>query len=544
MSLGRYLSLVNSAVIFIIVAVTLFTITEYAYRYVERRFRVHLVREAVSISQQVTDLMGNTALSTLVFGNILILAEPQSNVRILIPDTRDGLRVATTSVRATSVVPCNLLEAEYHSGLIQRARQVTAVDIQQAADRPEAFTFETEFCYSRPLPALPAADSVPEKAPTYSCRDCSPQAVWIALLPIYAPEAGFGDAARQTRQIRVIGFVEVVQSKEFLVEVQKRLQASFWSAIIICFLIVTSATYAISRFFTSPLTQITQSIKNIQDTADVTTPVQVDHTRGIQEITDLAAAFQGMQRRLGQILYSKQQLASNLSHELRNALGALELDIATLVKRSQNSGQDDPVMAELQEDMRQNVAEMLEMSDRSLNALFMQKSQVDLKLQTTELEPLLHETLSAVKGLAERKGVDLVHGPLDSVQYLRVDRVYFKNDVLLELMVNAIDHTPPEGTVETGANYAGQWIRIWIRDTGHGIDPQHHESIFEPYFRVDAAFNPGMNNRGLGLSLARNMIRQHGGDIHVDSALGQGSVFSIILPYIEPDGEETGDTEG
>ncbi len=529
MRLGRYLTLVNSVVITLIVVLTLYYIKFNAYRVVENRFREQLLQETMSISQQVTELLRSPLSSaSIAFSNTLLLAEPHNHVRILFPADDGSLRAFVTSARLGSMAPCNLLDTRYTDLLQEQADMVRRADLGTVLSQAKQYVFNTRFCYSQ----SESTDSENDEAESsFSCQACQMQDVWVALLPIYGPT---NSRNLQTHSPYILGYVEVIQSKEILEDVDRLLQNIFVATSLVCLLLVVGATYTISRFFSSPLSRITESIKNIQDTADVTTPVPVANTHGIREIRELAQAFQGLQRRLGRSLKSKQQLASNLSHELRNALGALELDIATLSKRSQRNGAD-PMEEEIRQDMRQNVSELIEMSDRSLNALFTESGYVVLNREVIALAPLLQETLSVVQGLAEQKRVRLKSESLERVPYLKVDRAYFKNDVLLEMMINAIDYSSPDGEVTVGANRTEEWCRLWIRDTGPGIEPDHHEAIFEPYFRVDPASSPGLNNRGLGLSLARNMVRQHGGDIHVESEVGKGSVFSIVLPYVQED---------
>ena len=524
MRLGQYLTLVNTTLVLLLVVLTLFATTLVSYRFVELRFRARLAREATSISGQMTEFLDATPLPTLTLGNILFLAEPDSFVRVLIYDEAQELQTVATSMRVTSMLPCNLLEQQYRDTLHQRAEAVTLTDMRTAPRQPEHFTFEAEFCYSRPDP-----DSTATKA-YYTCAQCRSESVWIALVPVHAPEP-VSTSGAQSSQPRVIGFIEVIQSKGFLEEVKERLWTIFWASSLGCFLIVSLATYTVSRFFTSPLSRITQSISSIQSTAEATTPLSVENVRGIQEVLELAEAFQGMQRRLGRNLKSKQDMASNLSHELRNALGALELDIETLDQRLKRQ-MADPVTVETLEDMRQNVSEMLDMSNRTLAALYSETSSIDLQPERVEVGPLLEEAVSSLQATARRKQVHLRVEPLEEHCTVVVDRIYFKNDVLLEIVVNAINYTQPGGEVVVGSNQAAQWVRIYIKDTGPGIDQEYHESIFDPYFRVDQTANPGGNNWGLGLSLARALVRQLGGNIHVSSQPGTGSTFSIVLPAV------------
>ena len=524
MQLGRYLSLVNSAITVLLVGITLFVVTEYSYQFIEYRFRVHLVREAATVSLNTTEFLTNRHTQALTLGSIIVLAEPESHVRILVADGLGNMRVATTSVHATATTPCDLLNAKHVSLLRERVAEIADADILNAYENPVKYTYESQFCYSQPQAPTRSGNGGSELL--YSCQACRTHPVWIALMPIYAPPPPDSPAGQQSRQPLMVGLVEVVRSKEFLLAVRSQLRLAFVSASLICFLVTISASYGVARFFTSPLKNFTAAIRSIQNTTDVASPVRVDQTRGIQEIAELTTAFQDLQHRLGQSLRNRQQMAANLSHELRNALGALALDIATLLKR----GQDDPYLREIGQDMQQNVAELIEMSDRSLQALSSGSSDMPLNFEYAEPAVLIRETLSAVQSLAARGNVTLTEGELDDGAHLHVDRVYFKNDVLLEIIINAIDYAGSEGEVEVGCNATAEWVNIWIRDTGPGIDPDHHDTIFEPYFRINPTFNPGLNNRGLGLSLARSMVRRHQGEIHVESAPGQGSVFSVVLP--------------
>lgn len=521
MRLRRYLSLVNILALGLIVAGTLALVTELSWRQVEYRFLVRLVREAVSVSEQATEMLGNPLLTILASGNILILAEPESHVRILVPDDKGNLQTSSTSVRATAMVPCDLHNEEYHASLRERARLVANASLHTADTTPQDFTFAGEFCYSQP-----ADDPDTGTRTTWTCQDCRRQSVWVAMVPVFAPAPAQRSQDFQVMDQRTIGYVEVIQSREFLQEVHRQLWITFFVAILASLCLLGAATYAIARFFTAPLMHITESIRGIQSDTEIIRPVQVRHTRGITEISALRDAFRGLQRRLGHSWEVRQQLASNLSHELRNALGALELDIATLSRHVHK----DKFAAEVAADMKQNVSELLEMSDRSLNALFTETGHVALNLETVELAPLVQQVLASVEEVAADRNVRVTLDSLDGVESVEVDRVYFKNDVLLELVLNAINYTGDGGAVTIGAGGSEAWCAIRIRDTGPGVAPQHQEAIFEPYFRVDPTNNPGLNNRGLGLSLARNIVRRHRGDIRYHSLPNGGSEFSILLP--------------
>jgi signal transduction histidine kinase len=108
--------------------------------------------------------------------------------------------------------------------------------------------------------------------------------------------------------------------------------------------------------------------------------------------------------------------------------------------------------------------------------------------------------------------------------------------VLGNLIGNAIDFTPDGGRVRVVARRSPQdprWIEVGVEDTGIGIDPTHHELIFQEFAQVDASRARIHHGTGLGLAIARQFVRLHGGRIWVESDLGQGSRFYFTLPSVE-----------
>ena len=99
-------------------------------------------------------------------------------------------------------------------------------------------------------------------------------------------------------------------------------------------------------------------------------------------------------------------------------------------------------------------------------------------------------------------------------------------EVMNHLLANAVKFTM-QGSITVGYDEpAGKRLRIWVRDTGKGIAPEHHERIFERFFKVDE-YIPGA---GLGLSICRTMAYSLGGDVGVESTLGEGSTFWFEIP--------------
>jgi signal transduction histidine kinase len=114
--------------------------------------------------------------------------------------------------------------------------------------------------------------------------------------------------------------------------------------------------------------------------------------------------------------------------------------------------------------------------------------------------------------------------------------------ILLNLLSNAVKFTPPGGTVAVGCDHVvrrpgerapgpdGEWVCISVRDTGIGIAPDQQAAIFEPFMQADSSRTRTAGGTGLGLALSRRLARLMGGDLAVDSQLGQGSTFTLFLP--------------
>ena len=108
-----------------------------------------------------------------------------------------------------------------------------------------------------------------------------------------------------------------------------------------------------------------------------------------------------------------------------------------------------------------------------------------------------------------------------------------KELVFNNLLDNALKYTPPDGSVSVGASIEGKSVRLEIADTGIGINSEHHDRIFERFYRVDKARSRELGGTGLGLSIVKHICIAHGGAVTVESVPGTGSTFAVILPLLD-----------
>ena len=175
----------------------------------------------------------------------------------------------------------------------------------------------------------------------------------------------------------------------------------------------------------------------------------------------------------------------------------------------------------------------------SLSALIddlFQMSQLDaggfpLNRADASLSDLLSDTLEGFSHLALQHGIKL-EGQVET----KVDPVFMDTQaigrVLNNLISNALRHTPAGGEINVHARRTGSGVEVTIRDTGEGIPPQDIPHIFERFYRGDASRSRhrGTGGAGLGLAIARGIIQAHGGDIQVQSQVGQGTRFTFRIP--------------
>jgi two-component system phosphate regulon sensor histidine kinase PhoR len=104
------------------------------------------------------------------------------------------------------------------------------------------------------------------------------------------------------------------------------------------------------------------------------------------------------------------------------------------------------------------------------------------------------------------------------------------SEILQNLLDNAVQYTPEGGQIAVRASAEAPWVRIAVADTGIGIPSDQRQRIFERFYRVDAARSREAGGTGLGLSIARHLAEAHGGRIEVESEVGRGSTFTLVLP--------------
>ena len=226
---------------------------------------------------------------------------------------------------------------------------------------------------------------------------------------------------------------------------------------------------------------------------------------------------------------AQERALATLAHDLRSPLNAVE-GYAYLMEQEM-AGPVTEQQRDLLRRIRASNRHLLALQERMLEMARLSSGVLGVELGPVRAAAVMEEAALMIRHEADVKGhvLHLERGG-DPVVWADADRL---RQVLINVLSNAITYTPSGGRIEmraAGGAVAGErWGTIAVSDTGPGIPPDQLETIFKPYYQLEAASNGPRTGAGLGLAISRGLIGQMGGEISVDSAPGRGSTFVVRL---------------
>ena len=307
--------------------------------------------------------------------------------------------------------------------------------------------------------------------------------------------------------------------EKYLDSINRSLLVAALGSAVIAFLI----GLFLARSLTRPVSDLTAAAHALaQGQLDQQVPV-----RSADELGELARAFNQMSADLQRLNRARQQMTADIAHDLRNPL--------TVIGGYLEALQDGKLKAtpERFATLQAEVQQLQRLVDDLRTLALADGGELALRRQPVDPAELLAQTAAAYQAQADEAevallvtaGADLADFPLDPERM---------QQVLGNLVSNALRHTPPGGQVRLAAAGVPGGLEIRVSDTGSGIEPEILPYIFERSYRGDEARGEG--HSGLGLSIARSIVELHGGKIEASSAgAGQGAEFRIVLPLEHPD---------
>jgi two-component system phosphate regulon sensor histidine kinase PhoR len=220
----------------------------------------------------------------------------------------------------------------------------------------------------------------------------------------------------------------------------------------------------------------------------------------------------------------RRDFISNVSHELRTPLASLKALTETL---QQGALEDPPAARRFLGRIETEVDALTQMAQELLELTRIESGQVPLEFIAAAPQDLLASAVERMRAQAERAGVGLRTECPSGLPEVRTDPPRLEQ-VLVNLIHNAVKFTRPGGEVVLSAQLAGEFVCFSVRDTGVGISADDLPRIFERFYKADRARSGG--GTGLGLSICRHLVEAHGGRIWAESEEGRGSTFYFTLP--------------
>lgn len=222
--------------------------------------------------------------------------------------------------------------------------------------------------------------------------------------------------------------------------------------------------------------------------------------------------------------FAKTNLISTISHEMKTPISSILMSLQ-LLGDDRLGGLNDE-QTQLATSIKESSDRLLSITGELLNMTQIETGKLTLVPKITKPIELIDYAVKATQVLAERFCcfVEVEYPEKISKLFIDSEKIAW---VVTNLLSNAIHHSPERSRIVVGAVQREKAVEIYVQDFGRGIDPRYHKSIFERYFRV-----PGtkVQGSGLGLAISKEFVEVHGGTISVESEIGKGSRFFIMLP--------------
>jgi two-component system phosphate regulon sensor histidine kinase PhoR len=228
---------------------------------------------------------------------------------------------------------------------------------------------------------------------------------------------------------------------------------------------------------------------------------------------------------------TRRDFVANVSHELRTPLTSISGYVETMI----DMPSIDPVAREFLDIILKNATRMTRLTEDLLALAQVESADFKLALRTLRAEALVKDAANSLMPVVQDAGMTM------EITETVPDTVLADPDALQQvfgnLVENATKYGRSGGKLRLGARRGEGQVEFYVQDFGPGVPFEHQRRIFERFYRADKARSRESGGTGLGLSIARHIVNAHGGDIRVESELGNGATFVFTLPAATPPGE-------
>jgi signal transduction histidine kinase len=330
-----------------------------------------------------------------------------------------------------------------------------------------------------------------------------------------------------TERLNVWGWPVVVQAATTMDTVNQASQGILLMLLgSMAFALIGSAALGLglSNRALKPIDAITQSAERVVSAEDL--KGRLAWKGPLDELGRLTSVLNQMLGRLEHLFSVQQRFVADVSHELRTPLTAMRGHLDLIKRYGMDQDSLEAVESEVGR-MSRMVSDLLLLARADYGGL-------TLEFEPRDLDALVEEVYADARMLANERSLHIQLGHIDPVR-ANIDYDRLKQQLLLNLVGNAIKFTPDGGTITISLHKKQRDAIIEISDTGIGIAPADMTRIFDRFYQADTSRQrPDLNEgAGLGLSIAKWIAQAHGGSITVKSEPGVGSTFTVNLPHLE-----------
>lgn len=317
--------------------------------------------------------------------------------------------------------------------------------------------------------------------------------------------------------------IQVGASLTVAYEALKSVQRMLWLTLSIGLGVTVVFGYLLTRWSFQTVTKITNSVAALGVSDDFSNRLKLPEAK--DELRKLVITFNEMLGRIEDAFGRLRRFSGDVSHELRTPIAVLQGEAELALRRERSC-------EEYRQSLRSIVNETKQMSAIVEDLLLLARAQgksIAIRWEDTDAHEFVESVVQSVKPLFEEKSLQL-NVTNEAKPILRMAPSYLAL-ALKNILLNAAKHSPKEGVVDLDIKSTYTETRFSVKDCGEGIPKDSLPYIFDVFYRADSARNRDSGGYGIGLSLARALVKLQDGNISVESEVGKGSTFTIVLPH-------------
>ena len=251
-------------------------------------------------------------------------------------------------------------------------------------------------------------------------------------------------------------------------------------------------------------------------------------SRDVTDVIDREGEFEEIREKWAQAAAAQKRFLATMSHELRTPLNAI-IGFADILDQELFGRLEQERHREYVSHIHSSGQHLLNIVNDMLDLSRIEAGRYELDISEFPLDEVVNTTLGMMLPLADKAKVTVARGGGENLPNIRGDRRSWQQ-ILINLVSNAIKFTPEGGTVSLTVRPFGRSIKFIVRDTGIGMDPEFVKSIGSPFMQAETGPDRRFGGTGLGLTVVKGLIELNGGDFQIDSVPGKGTTVTVILP--------------